>query len=75
MLAVILVVVVGTIRLIGSNANNAFSAVREFDPVRPLGWFRSFCPTRVVGTSEYLWKKGLAATFCGTQVPFAHRAP
>jgi len=27
MLAVILVVVVGTIRLIGSNANNAFSSV------------------------------------------------
>ena len=27
MLAVILVLVVGTIRLIGSNANNAFSAV------------------------------------------------
>jgi Flp pilus assembly pilin Flp len=27
MLAVILVVVVGTIRLVGSNANNAFSAV------------------------------------------------
>jgi Flp pilus assembly pilin Flp len=27
MLAVILVVVIGTIRLIGSNANNAFSAV------------------------------------------------
>jgi Flp pilus assembly pilin Flp len=27
MLAVILVLVVGTVRLIGSNANNAFSAV------------------------------------------------
>jgi Flp pilus assembly pilin Flp len=27
MLAVILVIVVGTIRLVGSNANNAFSAV------------------------------------------------
>jgi Flp pilus assembly pilin Flp len=27
MLAVILVIVVGTVRLIGSNANNAFSAV------------------------------------------------
>ena len=27
MLAVILVIVIGTIRLIGSNANNAFSAV------------------------------------------------
>jgi Flp pilus assembly pilin Flp len=27
MLAVILVLVVGTIRLVGSNANNAFSAV------------------------------------------------
>jgi Flp pilus assembly pilin Flp len=27
MLAVILVIVVGTLRLIGSNANNAFSAV------------------------------------------------
>jgi len=27
MLAVILVVVIGTIRLVGSNANNAFSAV------------------------------------------------
>jgi Flp pilus assembly pilin Flp len=27
MLAVILIIVVGTVRLIGSNANNAFSAV------------------------------------------------
>jgi len=27
MLAVILVIVIGTIRLVGSNANNAFSAV------------------------------------------------
>ena len=27
MLAVILVIVVGTVRLVGSNANNAFSAV------------------------------------------------
>ena len=29
MLAVILVIVVGTIRLIGSNANNVFSSVRS----------------------------------------------
>jgi len=29
MLAVILVIVVGTIRLIGSNANNVFSTVRS----------------------------------------------
>lgn len=32
MLAVILVLVVGTIRLIGSNANNAFSAVASSIP-------------------------------------------
>ena len=33
MLAVILVIVVGTIRLIGSNANNAFSAAASSIPV------------------------------------------
>jgi len=30
MLAVILVLVVGTVRLVGSNANNAFSSVASF---------------------------------------------
>ena len=34
MLAVILVIVVGTIRLIGSNANNVFSNVGSAHPVR-----------------------------------------
>jgi len=33
MLAVILVIVVGTIRLIGSNANNVFSSVGSADSV------------------------------------------
>jgi Flp pilus assembly pilin Flp len=33
MLAVILVLVVGTIRLVGSNANNAFSIGGEFHPI------------------------------------------
>ena len=32
MLAVILVVVIGTIRLVGSNANNVFSSVASFLP-------------------------------------------
>jgi len=34
MLAVILVLVVGTVRLIGSNSNNAFSSVASSLPVR-----------------------------------------
>ena len=36
MLAVILVIVVGTIRLVGSNANNAFSNVAKFASIVPL---------------------------------------
>jgi hypothetical protein len=36
MLAVILVIVVGTIRLIGSNANNVFSSCRQCDKVTGL---------------------------------------
>ena len=35
MLAVILVIVIGTIRLVGSNANNAFSSVASSDPLGP----------------------------------------
>ena len=33
MLAVILVIVIGTVRLIGGNANNVFSAVASSSPV------------------------------------------
>ena len=36
MLAVILVLVIGTIRLVGSNANNAFSSVASYDSVEIL---------------------------------------
>jgi len=38
MLAAILVIVIGTIRLIGSNANNAFSAVASSAPIEGLCW-------------------------------------
>ena len=34
MLAVILVIVVGTVRLIGSNANNVFSVCRQFNTLK-----------------------------------------
>jgi Flp pilus assembly pilin Flp len=40
MLAVILVLVVGTIRLVGSNANNVFSAAGT---IAARLWDRSFC--------------------------------
>jgi Flp pilus assembly pilin Flp len=39
MLAVILVIVVGTIRLIGSNANNVFSSVGSAIQYARLSWF------------------------------------
>ena len=37
MLAVILVIVIGTIRLVGSNANNAFSTVASYFPSQKWG--------------------------------------
>ena len=43
MLAVILVIVVGTIRLIGSNANNVFFPGRQFDSLRPADAVEGRC--------------------------------
>lgn len=44
LLVVILVLVAGKIRLVGSNANNAFPAVCKFDPV-----IKRFCRAEVGG--------------------------
>ena len=44
MLAVILVLVVGTIRLVGSNANNAFFVCGQFAPVTSSGFSQPKSP-------------------------------
>ena len=50
MLAVILAVVVGTIRMIGSNANNVFSSVGQFDPVALIRTAVAVSPGASCGT-------------------------
>jgi Flp pilus assembly pilin Flp len=60
MLAVILVLVIGTIRLVGSNANNAFSAVaklaRSSSDCRDLGTIYSRITEEDLCARHY-WKR------------------
>ncbi len=64
MLAAILVIVIGTIRLVGSNANNAFSAVSS-----SLG-YEGFCWR---ATLRRLRIRALPCTECGVECPVVSR--